>query len=75
MVINILKLSGSPIHFSVAMGLLLRLALFNIFINDLCDRMDPSLGKLDGMQNWEEWLINHMDVLLFGSRQVNKWKK
>lgn len=37
--------------------------------------MDPSLGKLDGMQNWEEWLINQMDVLLFGSRQVNKWKK
>lgn len=70
-----LKLSGSPVRFGVAEGLLLRPALFSIFINDLCDRMDPSLGKLDGMQNWEEWLINQMDVLLLGSRQVNKWKK
>lgn len=75
MVINSLKLSGRLVPFGVALGLLLRPAVFNIFINNLCDRIDTSLGKLDGMQNWEEWLINQMDVLLLGSRQVHKWKK
>lgn len=75
MVINILKLSERPAAFGVAQGLLLRPALFSIFISNLCDRIGPSLGKLDGMQNWEEWLINQMDVLLLRSRQVNKWKK
>lgn len=75
MVINILKLSRRPVPFGVAQGLLLRPALFKLFVNNLCDRIDPSLGKLDGMQNWEEWLIKQMDVLLLESRQVNQWKK
>lgn len=73
--ISSLRLSWRPVTIGVPQGLILRPALFNIFFSDPCNRTDCSVGKLDVMQNWEEWWLNQMDMLLLRAEKMDRLKK
>jgi len=72
-VISSLRLSWRPVTSGIPQGLILRPTVFNIFINNLCDKTDCALSKLEVIQNGEKWLIHQMDVLLLGAGKLTGW--
>jgi len=47
------------------MGASVVLALFSVFVNDLMTRWSMPSACLHTTQNWEEWLIYRVVMLLF----------